>query len=139
MLDVPKWSTLDSVSFIIFLSDLSDICNAFNYASYADDTTPYAFRQIYTEATKFLDRNINKIYAWIKHNLFLENSIKAHILINLHEKISLKILHSTVKFSRAWEPLRVAANSEPNFHKLIMLLRPKLIKALVLGQKEHNI
>ena len=112
LFDVPKGSSLGSLSFIIFLSDLSDICNVLDYDSYADDTTSYVFKQIYTKAAEVSERNINKIFAWLKHNGFLENSDSAYFLINPKEKISLKILHSVVKFKIFG----------PNFQKLIMLL-----------------
>ena len=45
--------------FIIFLSDLFYVHNNLSYASYADDTNPYVFRQNYAQVTEFLELTVN--------------------------------------------------------------------------------
>ena len=70
------------------MPDLFYICNALGYESCGDDTTPYAFRQIYIKAiVKVLKRNINKMFAWLKHKNFLVNSGQACFLLDPLGKI----------------------------------------------------
>ena len=54
---------------IIFLSDMFYICYNLEYASFADDTTPYVCRQNYAEPT------INNIFALFKNNGLIANSV----------------------------------------------------------------
>ena len=94
---VPQGSILGPILFIIFLSDLFYIYNDLDYANYADDTTPYVCRQNYAEAIEFLEPTINNIFAWFKKNGLVANSGKSHFLVSPYEKISLKILGSTIE------------------------------------------
>ena len=81
------------------MSDLFFILNDLDYASYADDTTPYVSRQNYPEAIEFLEPTINSIFAWFKNNGLEADSGKSHFLISSYEEICLKILGSTVETS----------------------------------------
>ena len=72
-----------------------------DYASYAEDTTPYFCRQNYAETTEFLETTISNIFGylgiftWFKHTGLEANSGKSHFLMSPYEIISLKILDST--------------------------------------------
>ena len=97
MFGLPKGSILVPISFFIFLSDLFYIYNNLDYASYANDTTPYVCKQNYAEAIEFLELTINSIFSWFKNNGLVVNSGKSHFLVSPYEKISLKILGSTIE------------------------------------------
>ena len=88
---VPQGFILGPILFILFLSDLFYINSDLDYASYADDTTPYVCRQNYAEAIEFLEPTINNIFLWFKNNGLVANSGKSHFLVSPYEKISLKI------------------------------------------------
>ena len=51
------------ILFIILLPDLFYIYNDLDYASYADDTTPYVCTDKYAEAIEFLEPTINNIFG----------------------------------------------------------------------------
>ena len=71
-----------------------------DYVNYADDTTPYVCRQNYgDEAIEFLEPTINNVFDWFKYNGLVANSGKSHFLVSPYEKISLKILGSTIECS----------------------------------------
>ena len=71
-----------------------------DYASYDDDTTRYVCRQNYAEAIEFLESTISNIFAWFKNSGLVANSSKSHFLVSSYEKISLKILGSTIESSQ---------------------------------------
>ena len=96
---VPQGSILGPILFAIFLSNLLYIYNDLDYANYADDTTPYVCRQNYAEVIEFLKPTINNMFPWFKNNGLVANSGKSHFLVIPYEKISLKILSSTVESS----------------------------------------
>ena len=122
---VSQGSILGPILFIIFLADLFYIYNRLDYASYADDTTPYACRQNCAEAPEFLESTISNIFAWLKNNGLVAKSDKSHILVSPYEKISLKILGSNVESSPCEELLEITIDSELTFHKHIISLCSK--------------
>ena len=78
--------------------------------------------RIILEATEFLEPTINNIYAWFKNNGLVANSGKSHFLVSPYEKISLKILGSTIESSPSEELLGITIDSELTFHKHILPL-----------------
>ena len=96
-----------------------------DYASYADDTTPYVCRENYAEPIEFLEPTINNISAWFKNNGLITNPGKSHFLVSPYEKIGLKILGSTVESSPCEELLGITIDSELTVHKHIISLGSK--------------
>ena len=122
MFSVPQGSILGPILFIIFFSDLFYIYNDLDYASYANDTTPYVCRQNYAETIEFLESTINNIFSWFEKNGLVAKSGKSNFFVRLYEKIILKIQDSTVKSSLCEELLGVTIESELIFHKHIASL-----------------
>ena len=58
-------------------------------------------------AIEFLEPTINNIFAWFKNNGLVANSGKRHFLVIPYEKISLKILGSTIDSSPPEELLGI--------------------------------
>ena len=122
---VPEGSILGPILLIIFLSDLFYIYNDFDSASYTDDTIPYVCRQNYVEAIEFLEPTINSIFAWFRNKELIVNSGKNYFLVSPYQKISLKILDSTVESSPCEELLGITVDSELTFHKHIISICSK--------------
>ena len=93
------------------MSDLFYIYKDVDFANYADDTTPYVCRQNSAEVIEFLEPTINNIFAWFKNNGLVANSGKSHFLVSPYEKITLKILGSTVESSPCEELLGITIDS----------------------------
>ena len=72
-----------------------------------------------------LEPTINNTFAWFKNNRLIANSGKSQFLISPYEKISLKILGSTVESSPCEELLGITIDSELTFHKHIISLCSK--------------
>ena len=63
---VPQGSILGAILLIIFILDLFFINNNIDFASCADDTTPYVCGQNFNEVINFLENNINNIFWWFQ-------------------------------------------------------------------------
>ena len=59
---VPQGLILGPIFLIIFITDLFFINNDIGFASYADDTTPYACEQNFSEVINFLESNVTKVF-----------------------------------------------------------------------------
>ena len=71
----------------------------------------------------------------VKKNGLLANSGKSHFLVSPYEKISLKILGSTIESGPSEELLGVTNDSELTFHERKTSLCSKLIINLVPWQE----
>ena len=96
-----------------------------DYASYAEDTTPYVWRQHFPEAIEFLEPYVSNIFARFKNNGLAANSGKSHFLVITYDKISFKILSSAVESSPCEGLLGITIDSVLIFHKPIISLCSK--------------
>ena len=58
----PQGSISGLILFIIFIADLFFINNDIDFASYADDTTPYVCGQNFSEVINFLESNVTNVF-----------------------------------------------------------------------------
>ena len=82
-------------------------------------------QEYYVEAIEFLEPTINSIFAWFKNNELVANSGKNYFLVSPYEKLSLKILDSTIESSPCEELLGITIGSELTVHKHIISLCSK--------------
>ena len=88
---VPQGSILGPLLFNIFLCDMFFELRQTDFASYADDNTPYAESDNINEVITILENDSIQLFKWFSDNRMKANKDKGHLLISNNEKVSLKI------------------------------------------------
>ena len=122
---VPQKSIVGPLLFLIFIGDLFYLNYDLDFASYADDTTPYICGQDFSSIINVLEPNVNTLFNWFRQNGLIANSGKSHFLISPYEKRSLKIHDSIIASSSSEKLLGVLIDSELNFYDHITRLCSK--------------
>ena len=118
---VPQGSVLRPILFIMFIADLFFINNDTDFASYADDTTPYVCGQNVFEVIGFLESKVTNVFKWFHENGLIANSSK----ISPYETKSIQIKNSCIKASCSEELLGIKIDSNLTFHDHIVCLCSK--------------
>ena len=118
-------SVLGPPLFLIFIADLFFLNYDLDFASYADDATPYICEQDFSSIFKVLEPNVSKLFNWFRQNVLTANSGKTHFPTSQYEKRSLKIHDSVITLSSSEELLGVLIDSELTFHDHIIRLCSK--------------
>ena len=96
-----------------------------DFASYADDTTPYICGQDFSSIINVLEPNVNTLFNWFRQNGLTAISGKSHFLTSPYKRRSLKIHDSIITSSSSEELLGVLIDSELTFHDHITRLCSK--------------
>ena len=129
LFSVPQGSILRPILFIIFVEDLFFINNDTDFASYADDTTPYVCGQKFSEVIIFLESKVTDVFTWFHENGLIANSSKSH-LISPYRTKSIQIQNSCIKASSSEELLGIKINSNLIFHDHTISISSKANKKL---------
>ena len=124
----PHGSILGPILFIIFIADLFFINNDTDFASCANDTTPYVCEQNFSEVIIFLESKVTNVFKWFRGNGLIANSSKSHFLISPYETKSIQIQNSCIKASSSEELLGIKIDSNLTFHDHIISLCSKANK-----------
>ena len=79
---VPQKSIVGPLLFLIFIGDLFYLNYDLDFASYADDTTPYICGQDFSSIINVLEPNANTLFNWLRQNDLIVNTGKSHFLTN---------------------------------------------------------
>ena len=79
---VPQGSILGPLLFNIFICDLFFIIDGIDFASYADDNTPYIAGNMPEDVVESLKHSSEKLFEWFTYNQMKANSDKCHLLIS---------------------------------------------------------
>ena len=79
---VPQKSIVGPLLFLIFIGDLFYLNYDLDFASYADDTTPYICGQDFSSIINVLEPNANTLFNWLRQNGLIANTCKSHFLTN---------------------------------------------------------
>ena len=93
---VPQGSILGPILFNIFLCDLFFIIDEVDFASFADDTTPYAEGESIEDVIKSLEKVSLKLFDWFELNQMKANPDKCSLIVNSNESVILNIDNNNI-------------------------------------------
>ena len=97
---VPQGSILGPLLFNIFICDLFLIMNKVDFASYADDNTPYVIGNGAKEAINSLKEASDELFYWFANNQMKANPDKCHLLTSSSDKVSICVDNHNIKSSK---------------------------------------
>ena len=80
-------SILGPLLFNIFLCDIFFFCNDIDFASYADDNTPYCIGKTPEEVISQLEKSSKSIFEWFENNKLKGNPDKCHLLLSKNDNL----------------------------------------------------
>ena len=112
---VPQGSILGPLLFNIFLCDMFLFCNDIDFASYADDNTPYCIGKTPEEVISQLEKSSKSIFEWFENNGMKANPDKCHLLLSNNENFEANINENRISNTRFEKLLGVTFDNQLNF------------------------
>ena len=120
---VPQGSILGPLLFNIFLCDMFFFCNDIDFASYADDNTPYCIGKTPEEVISQLEKSSKSIFEWFENNGMKANPDKFHLLLSKNENFEANINENRISNTRFEKLLGVTFDNQLNFNQHISKIR----------------
>ena len=113
---VSQRSILGPLLFNIFICDLFLIMNKVDFASYADDNTPYVIGNGAKEAINSLKEASDELFYWFANNQMKANPDKCHLLTSSSDKVSICVDNYNIKSSKCEKLLGIKIDNKLNFN-----------------------
>ena len=104
---VPQGSILGPLLFNIFLCDMFLFCKDVDFASYADDNTPYCIGKTTEEVISYLEKSSISIFEWFENNGMKANPDKCHLLLSKNGNFEANINENRISNKKCEKLLRV--------------------------------
>ena len=103
-----------------------------DFASYADDNTPYASSDSMEDVISILEKDSIKLFKWSSDNMMKANKDKCHLIVSSNEHISIKLDNIDIENSNCERLLGVKIDSKLNFKEHLdgILKKVRKINAL---------
>ena len=111
---VPQGSILGPLLFNTFLCDMFLFCNDINFASYADDSTPYRIGKTPEEVISQLQKSSKSIFEWFENNGMKANPDKRHLLLSKNENFEANVNENRIYNSKFEKLLGVTFDNQLN-------------------------
>ena len=112
---VPQGSILGPLLFNIFLCDLFFIMNDVEFASYADDNTPFFVGDDLNDVILKLQNASKTLFKWFNDNQMKANPDKCHFICSSSVKTSIMIENKQIRNSSCEKRLGVFFDSKLKF------------------------
>ena len=113
----------------IFICDLFLIMKKVDFASYADDNTPYVIGKGAKEAINSLKEAPGELFYWFANNQMKANPGKCHLLTNSSDKASIFVDNCNIKSSKCEKLLGIKIDNELNLIPMLIYVRKICKKA----------
>ena len=102
--------------FNIFLCDLFFIVKNVDFASYADDNTPYTTGENIEEVILNLEKEASSLFKWFSDNQMKANPDKCHLLINSNSVREITLDDKVIESSKHEKLLGIKIDNKLNFN-----------------------
>ena len=116
---VPQGSILGPLLFNIFICDLFFIMDDTEFASYADDNTPYVSGENLDEVISLLEEKSRDLFRWFELNQMKANPEKCHLLLSTDENLQININNVKIGNSHCEKLLGIKIDSKLTFKNQI--------------------
>ena len=124
---VPQGSILGPLLFNIYINDIFFFVCEDGITNYADDTTPYAINDNYSELVKAIQLDTLTLLKWFKINLFKLNADKCKLLIsNKENDLSIDVEGETIICQKSVKLLGIKIDNQLKFNEHISSICKKV-------------
>ena len=67
------------------------VMNDIDFASYADENTPYVSSDSIEDVIRILENDYIKLFKWYSNNMMKANKDKCHLIVSSNEHVSMKL------------------------------------------------
>ena len=113
-------------------------CNDIDFASYADDNTPYCIGKTPEEVISQLEKSSKSIFEWFENNGLKGNPDKCHLLLSKNDNFEANINENRISNTRFEKLLGVTFDNQLNFnHHISKICKTAINKLHALARVSH--
>jgi len=119
---VPQGSVLGPLLFNIFLCDLFFSIENVEFASFADDTTPFVTGDCLTDVISSLEKTAADLLKWFETNRMVANPEKCQLITNKKTNVTLNVGESKISNSSSVKLLGIQIDYQLTFREHINVI-----------------
>ena len=112
---VPQGSILGPLLFNIFVSDLFSVLSDVEFASYADDNTPYVVKNNIRSVIKSLEKTRVELFEWFSDKQMKANPEKCHFITSESKDLLINVENNQITNSKCEKFLGIKIDHKLTF------------------------